>query len=91
MRKITFYSNVGLDMERLKSSLKAHDLTGRFHLEKYRNPLKTEEDIHDFVKKYFESDIFIVRDCGSYGSKDLLAASLAIDLGDISDTIHLII
>lgn len=91
MRKITFYSSVGLDMERLKSSLKSHNLRGKFHLEKYRNPLRTEQDIHDFVKKYFESDIFIVRDCGCYGSRDLLAANLAIDLGDISDTIHLII
>ena len=87
MRKITFYSSVDVDMEKLIASLKALNLTGKFHLEKYRNPLRTQNDVHEFVKKFFESDIFVVGDY-AVDTRDYIGSSMAIDLAIIKGTIR---
>ena len=88
MRTITFYSSVEVDMEKLKRSLKANNLNGRFRLEKYYNPLRTEQDVHEFVKKFFESDIFIVGDYGDFSSRVSTGSGIALGLGVINDTIQ---
>ena len=88
MRKITFYSSIEPDIERLKSSLKAQNLSGKFHLEKYYNPLRTEKDVFDFVKKFFESDIFVVGDYGDFYSRVSVGRGMATYLGVINHTIQ---
>lgn len=87
MRNITFYSSAEVDMKTLIASLKAVNLTGKFHLEKYRNPLRTQNDVHDFVNKFFESDIFVVGDYG-VNTRDYIGSSMAIDLAVIKNTIR---
>lgn len=89
MRNIIFYSNTKADMEKLTASLKAQKLTGKFHLEYYFNPLRTKEDVHEFVKKFYESDIFVVGDPGNSPYDHMYVGnSIAIDLAVIFDKNH---